>query len=186
MTTAVATPTTTTTTWEPDLAHSLVEFSAKHMMISTVRGRFNRFSGVITYNEANPLLSSAEGSIEAASVDTNMSQRDDHLRSPDFFDVQTHPTITIKTTKVEPQGSQRYKVTSDLTIRGVTKPVVWDVVDEGRGRDPWGNEKWALSADARVNRKDWGLNWNVALEAGGWLVGDEIKVHLEIQLARKA
>jgi polyisoprenoid-binding protein YceI len=172
----------TTTTWLPDLAHTTVEFSGKHMMISTVRGRFEKFSGVLHFNAADPTQSVVEGTIEAASLDTKNAQRDGHLRSPDFFDVETYPTITFRSTKIEHVKDNHYRVTGDLTIRDVTHPIVWEVINEGQATNPWGQTAWGFSAEAKFNRKNWGLNWNVALEAGGWLVSDEIKVTVETEL----
>lgn len=180
------TTTATTTTWVPDLGHTSVTFSGKHMMISTVRGHFEKFNGVFHYNEAHPEQSVVEGTIEAASLDTKNAQRDGHLRSPDFLNVEQYPTITFRSTKIEHIKDNHYRVTGDLTIRDVTHPITWDVTNEGQATNPWGQRVWGVSAETRFNRKDWGLNWNVALEAGGWLVSDEIKVTVETELQRAA
>lgn len=167
--------------WIIEPSHTQLEFSAKHMMITNVRGRFNQFEGRIEFDPNNIENSTVEGAVYTHSVDTNQGQRDDHLRSPDFFHAEVHPTMTFKSTKVEHVRGDEYKVTGDLTIRGTTKPVTFKVVDEGRGTNPWGGQRWGLSAETKVNRKDWNLNWNAALETGGWLVGDDIKISAEVQ-----
>jgi len=167
--------------WQIDPAHSTIEFSVKHMMITTVRGRFNAFDGTLQLNEEHPEASYVEGAIDVASIDTGEPERDTHLRSADFFDVEQYPKMTFRSTRIERVGSGRYKVYGDLTIKDVTREVVFDVTDEGRGRDPWGNMRWGFSAEATLNRKDFGLTWNVPLEAGGWLVGDQVKVLIELQ-----
>lgn len=168
-------------TWIIDPAHSLVEFSVKHMMITTVRGRFNSFSGTLNLDEAHPENSYIEGTIDVASIDTREPNRDAHLRSPDFFDVDKYPTITFRSKRIEVQNSHHLKVAGDLTIKDVTREVVLDVTMEGPGKDPWGNRRIGLSAQTTINRKDFGLNWNVALETGGWLVGDQVKIAIEIE-----
>jgi polyisoprenoid-binding protein YceI len=171
--------------WLIDPAHTLIEFSAKHMMITTVRGRFTKFGGTLTVDEQNPANSTAEGYVELASVDTHEPNRDAHLRSADFFDVEKYPTMTFRSTRVQKVSDDQYKVAGDLMIKGVTREVVFDVTDDGRNKDPWGNLRWGLTAQTTLNRKDFGLTWNVALEAGGWLVGDQVKVHTELQLIYK-
>jgi polyisoprenoid-binding protein YceI len=168
--------------WTLDNAHSSVGFSAKHMMISTVRGGFETFDITANIDEANIAQSTITATIDAASISTREARRDGHLRSADFFDVEQYPTITFRSTKVEQKGADEYQITGDLTIKGVTHPAVFKVESEGRGVDPWGNEHWGFSAQATINRKDWGLNWNVALETGGWLVGDQIKINLDMEL----
>lgn len=167
--------------WIIEPSHTQLEFSAKHMMITNVRGRFNQFEGRIEFDPNNIENSTVEGAVYTHSVDTNQGQRDDHLRSPDFFHAEVHPTMTFKSTKVEHVRGDEYKVTGDLTIRGTTKPVTFKGVDEGGGTKPWGGQRWGLSADTKGNRKDWNLNWNAALETGGWLVGDDIKISAEVQ-----
>jgi polyisoprenoid-binding protein YceI len=171
--------------WKIDPQHTLIEFTAKHMMITTVRGRFKTFEGRLYIDADNPQASHAEGSIEVASIDTGESQRDNHLRSADFFDVEKYPKMTFRSTRIEPAGGDSYKVYGDLTIKDVTREMVFDVVDQGQMKDPWGNQRRGLSATAKLNRKDFGLNWNVALEAGGWLVGDEIKISVELQAVQE-
>lgn len=168
--------------WKIDAAHSLVEFTVKHMMIATVRGRFDSFDGDITVDPDNLLASRVEGWVETASVDTRDEKRDAHLRSADFFDAEKFPRMTFRSTQIEPAGDGEFKVTGDLTIRNATHPVTFTVTDEGQGKDPWGNRRWGLSAVASLNRKDFGLNWNVALEAGGWLVSDQIKIHVGLEM----
>jgi polyisoprenoid-binding protein YceI len=171
-----------TMSWTIDPNHTLIEFSVKHMMITTVRGRFTRFSGSIQLDERQPERAGVEGSVEVDSIDTHAADRDAHLRSADFFDVANHPRMTFRSTAIRPRAEGRFAIAGDLTIRGVTRPVVFEVVDEGRSQDPWGKRRWGLSAETVINRKDFGLNWNVALETGGWLVGDQVRVSVELQL----
>lgn len=179
------TSTATRTTWKIDPSHTLIEFSTKHMMFTTVKGRFAGVEGTITVDEANPDQSSAQAVIDATSVDTRAEQRDVHLKSADFFDVEKYPAITFKSTKVEVQGSESAKVTGDLTIKDVTRPVTLDVTLNGYGKNPYGLEVAGFTAETTINRKDFGLNWNVALEAGGMLVSDTIKISLEIQAVKE-
>jgi polyisoprenoid-binding protein YceI len=171
--------------WQIDLAHSEVTFSVKHMMISTVRGKFSRFSGTVDANEQNPAGAQIAVQIEAASLDTGNEQRDGHLRSPDFFDVERFPTISFKSTRIEQSGDSEYAMHGDLTIRDVTKPVVLNVEYAGQAKSPWGVVSAGFSAQTKINRKDWGLNWNVALETGGWLVSDEIRISIEVELQQQ-
>lgn len=172
--------------YEIDPAHSSASFSVKHMMVSTVRGQFNKLSGTFLYDERNPSKSKLEATIDASSIDTNEPKRDEHLKSPDFFDVAKYPTITFKSTKVEKGAKGHLKVTGDLTMHGVTKPVTLDV--EGPtapAKDPWGNVKVGATATTTVNRKDFGLNWNKALETGGVMVSDEVKITIDAELGQK-
>ncbi|MBX5458715.1 MAG: YceI family protein [Thermogemmatispora sp.] len=168
--------------WRFDPAHSSIEFSAKHMMITTVRGRFKQWSGTIEFDEAHPEATRVTVEIEAASLDSDQPQRDAHLKSADFLDVEHYPTITFSSTRAEALSDTTGKLYGDLTIRGVTRPVVLDVTLEGRSRDWQGKRRLGFTATTSLNRKDWGLNWNVALEAGGWLVSERIDVHIEAQL----
>jgi polyisoprenoid-binding protein YceI len=168
--------------WKIDAAHTSIEFSVKHMMIATVRGRFGAFDGTLDVDRDNLLNSTVEGYVETASVDTRDANRDGHLRSPDFFDAEKFSRMTFRSTKIEKAGDGQYKVTGDLTIKETTRPVTFDVTDEGRGKDPWGNLHWGVSASTTISRKDFGLNWNVALETGGWLVGDQVKINAEVEL----
>ena len=168
--------------WQIDPSHSTIEFSVKHMMFTTVRGQFKTFSGDLTIDPANPAQSYAEGSIDVASITTGEEQRDAHLRSGDFFDMEKYPQMSFRSSRIESLGGSMYKVYGQMTIKDVTREVVFDVTDEGQGQDPWGNQRRGISAETKLNRKDFGLTWNVALETGGWLVGDEIKVSVELQL----
>lgn len=168
--------------WTIDTQHTQIDFSVRHMMIAKVRGQFKSFEGTIDIDTNDITRSKAVGSIDVASIDTREPDRDNHLRSADFFDVETFPKMTFESTRIEPQGGDQYKVTGNLTIKDVTKEVVFKVTDEGRGQDPWGNQRQGLSASAKINRKDFGLTWNVALETGGWLVGDEITINAEVEL----
>lgn len=171
-------------TWQIDPAHTGVEFAVKHMMISTVKGRFGSVSGTITLDEADLSGSSVEVEIEAASIDTRQEQRDEHLRSADFFDVENFPQLTFRSRRIEATGSGRLRIVGDLTIRDQTREVVLDATDEGRGKDPWGNEKAGFTAQTSIDRRDFGLTWNAALETGGVLVANEIKITLEVQAAK--
>jgi polyisoprenoid-binding protein YceI len=165
--------------WNLDTTHAEVEFAVKHLMISTVKGRFKTFTGT---GETNPdgTLKSVDMSIDAASLDTNAQQRDDHLRSPDFFDVVNYPTLTFRSTKVAQKGAA-VTVAGDLTIRGVTKPVALTGEYSAPAKDPWGNSRAALVVSGKINRKDWGLTWNQLLEAGGVAVAEEVKLHIEVE-----
>ena len=169
------------TTWNIDSSHSGVHFAVRHMVVAKVRGAFTRYQGTIDFDEKKPEASKVSVRIEAASIDTREPQRDGHLRSPDFFDVATYPRITFKSTKVEPEGDHEYRVAGDLTIRNVTRQVTFDAEYSGQLKDLYGMQRAGLSAKATINRKDWGLNYNQALESGGVLVGD--KVSIEIDLA---
>jgi polyisoprenoid-binding protein YceI len=170
--------------WQIDTAHSEIQFSARHMMISTVRGQFKIFTGAVEADEQNPTAAKVDVRIEAASLLTGDEKRDGHLRSPDFFDVETYPSITFKSTRVEQLDDQRGKLYGDLTIRDVTKPVTLDVEYAGQAKTPWGTTSAGFSAQTKISRKEWGLNWNVALETGGWLVSDEIKISIELELVK--
>jgi polyisoprenoid-binding protein YceI len=171
------------TSWKLDPTHSSIEFSAKHMMITTVKGRFAEFEGIVTGDRQSPASASVNVTIQAASIDTRTEQRDAHLRSADFLDVETYPTITFRSTKVE-GTKERFTLTGDLTIRGITKPVALDVTLEGHGTDPWGGTRAGFSATGRIDRREFGLVWNQALETGGLLVSNEIKLQIEAQLVQ--
>ena len=168
------------TTWKIDPAHTDVSFSAKHMMITTVRGKFAQVEGELELDESEPRNSRATIRVAAASLSTGFDQRDQHLRSADFFDAETHPWITVTTTAIEPQDDGTYDVRADVTIRGATKPVTFEVDYLGTTPGMRGGRHAGFTAKAKVNRKDWGLNWNMALEAGGWLVGDDIKLEIDV------
>lgn len=179
MSTATA---TAVRTFQIDKAHSEANFQVRHL-ITKVRGRFSDFTGTIEFDREHPAQSKVDFSIQAQSIDTNEATRDNHLRSDDFFAVEKYPTITFRSTKITPRGSDRYDVEGDFTIRDVTKRIVVPVAHLGTAKDPWGNEKLAFEAETTINRKDYGLNWNAALETGGFLVGDEVKIELQIQAA---
>ena len=173
--------------WVLDTAHTLVEFSAKHMMFTTVKGRFGAFQGEIRFDDARPERSQLAVEIEAASLDTRNEQRDAHLRSADFLHAEEYPAVTFRSTRlVVPEGAAlqpglEFQVIGDLTIRGTTRPVTLNAIYHGQSTGPWGNQIRGFSASTRINRRDFDLTWNVALETGGWLVGDEIKIELEAQ-----
>lgn len=186
MTTTTQAPETTTTTWQIDPGHTEVGFSVKHLMISTVRGRFSGVRGTIVLDASDLSRSTVEAEIDAATIDTREEKRDGHLRSPDFFDAEKFPTITFRSRRVESLGSNRLRITGDLTIRDVTREVVLEGTDEGRGRDPWGGDRAAFSATGTVDRREFGLTWNQALETGGVLVSNDIKLTIEAQAVKAA
>jgi len=169
------------TTWNIDSSHSGVHFAVRHMVVTKVRGAFTRYQGTIDFDEQEPEASKVSVRIEAASIDTREPQRDGHLRSADFFDVERFPTLSFESTKVEKLKGDRYRVTGDLVIRGVTQPVELEVEYLGVGKDPLGNERVGFQAETSINRKDFGLNWNQALEAGGVLVGDKVEISIDLQ-----
>ena len=173
-------------TWNIDPSHSNVGFSVKHLMISTVRGRFANFSGAITLDEANPTRSRLHITADAASIDTRAEQRDGHLKSPDFFDVEKHPTVDFVSKELQGDVGGEFKVRGDLTIRGVTREVVLNATYEGAVKDPWGNERRAFSAKGKVNREDFGLTWNQALETGGFVVSPDVKLEIDAEFIKAA
>jgi polyisoprenoid-binding protein YceI len=175
---------TTQTTWTIDPAHTEVGFSVKHLMISTVRGRFADVRGTIRLDGDDLTQASVEAEIATGSIDTRQEQRDAHLRSPDFFEVEKYPTITFRSTSVERIKNDRYRITGDLTIRDVTREVVLEGTDEGRGRDPWGGDRLGFSAATTIDRRDFGLTWNQALETGGVLVSNEIKIAIDLEAVK--
>lgn len=170
-------------TWTIDPDHSAVGFSVKHMMISNVKGRFGRFSGALV--SADDGTVTIEGTIDSHSLDTGSRQRDDHLRSGDFFDAATHPHITFGSSAVTVHGHDRFLVSGQLSVRGITRPIDLTVERTGMGIDPWGGERVALEARGELNRGDFGLSWNQALETGGILVGERVSLVLELQLVRQ-
>jgi polyisoprenoid-binding protein YceI len=176
---------TTKTAWTVDKVHSSVEFAVKHMMFTTVRGRFTAFEIEVDFDEANPERSSVEARIEAASIDTREEKRDAHLRSADFLDAEQYPYLIFKSKRVEPVGKGHYRIVGDLTVRGVTREAVLDSEFVGTGKNPWGATVAAFSAETKIDRKEFGLTWNAALETGGVLVSDDVKIQLEIQLNQK-
>ena len=182
-TTATTTP--ALTTWSIDPAHSHVEFAVKHLMISTVKGRFGGVRGTIRTDEADPARGQVEVEIDADSIDTKEAQRDAHLKSADFFDVEKFPKITFKSTQITDVDGDSFRLTGDLTIHGVTRPVTLDVTSEGRGKDPWGGERAGFSAKGKIKRSEFGLTWNQVLETGGFVVGDDIKIAIDVELLKK-
>lgn len=174
-----------TVTWKIDPAHSSAEFKVKHMMISNVKGSFSGLSGTLIEDTADPARSRVEASVEIGTLNTGDQQRDTHLKSADFFHHEQHPVMTFKSTRVEKKGEAEYAVTGDLTLRGTTRPVTFAV--EGPtapAKDPWGNTRIGVSATAKLNRKDFGLNWNAALETGGILVGEEVQITIDAQFIK--
>ena len=167
-------------TWTIDPSHTTVEFVAKHMMITTVKGRFAEFSGTVVADEESLADSTVEVTMQAASLDTRSEQRDAHLRSPDFLDVENYPDVTFKSTAIS-GTKQSFTVTGDLTIRGVTRPITLDASFEGEGKDPWGGTRASFSAHGKFDRRDFGLTWNVALETGGILVSNDVRINIEAQ-----
>lgn len=172
------------TQWTIDAVHSNVEFSIRHLMIATVKGRFSDVAGTVVIDDADPTQSEIDVRIGVASIDTRVAQRDEHLRSADFFDVATFPTLTFKSRKVAVDDN-RLTVTGDLTIRGVSREVVLDVTSHGQQKDPWGGERAGFEATGKIKRSDFGLTWNQALEAGGVAVGDEVKISIDAELVKQ-
>jgi polyisoprenoid-binding protein YceI len=176
-TTAVA---TAVRTFQIDKTHSDVAFRVRHL-ITKVRGRFTDFDGQIEFNAAAPEQSTVRFSAKTASIDTSVAARDEHLRSADFFDAEVYPELTFASRRITPRGDDAYDVEGDLTIHGVTRPVVLPVTVLGTVKDPWGNDRLGLEAETTISRKDYGLNWNAALETGGFVVGDDVTIHLQVQ-----
>ena len=173
-------------TYEIDPAHTSVQFSVRHMMISNVRGEFTKLSGKVVGDPAKPAATTVEATIDAASIDTRNEKRDEHLKSPDFLDVAKFPTITFKSTKVEKAGENAWKLTGDLTLHGVTKPVVLDVTNlTPPMKDPWGNTRVGAQATTTINRQDFGVSFNKTLDGGGVLVGDEIAITIDVEVTQK-
>lgn len=175
----------TRTIWKIDPAHTLVEFAVKHMMVTTVKGRFTDFQGQITGSLDDLKDVAVDVTIQAKSVNTGSDDRDTHLRSGDFLDVEQFPTITFKSTRVESKGKDHAKVYGDLTVRGTTREVELDTEINGVGKNPYGQEVVGFSAETSISRKEWGLTWNVALESGGWLVADRLKITIEGQATKQ-
>lgn len=173
------------TRWAVDPVHTTIEFAVRHMVIATVKGHFSKFEANVAFDESRPEQSSVKARIDVASLDTREPQRDAHLRSPDFFDAENTPHITYVSKDIRPQGKGRYRVLGDLTIRNTTREVALDAEFSGVMKDPWGNQRAAFSATGSLNRKDFGLNWNMALEAGGWLVGDTVKISIDAELVKQ-
>lgn len=185
--TQTAEATRTATIWALDPTHTLVEFSAKHMMITTVKGRFTEVKGEIHMDETNPDRSFVRAELGVASISTGVEQRDAHLRSADFLDADTFGSITFVSKRIEgavDRPGETFELVGDLTIRGTTREVTLEAGYDGRGRDPWGGERVSFSANGKIDRRDFGLTWNQALETGGILVGNEIKIAIEAQAVR--
>jgi polyisoprenoid-binding protein YceI len=173
------------TTYTVDYQHSDVGFSVRHMVFAKVRGHFTKWTAELTFDPSDASKSSVNVAIDVGSIDTREAQRDGHLKSPDFLESEKYPQITYKSTKVEKAGDKKYAVTGDLTIHGVTKPVKLDVEELGGGKDPWGNQRVAFAAKARVDRGDFGLKWNQVLETGGVLVGEHIDIEIDVEAIAK-
>jgi len=173
----------TKTAWKLDPSHTIAEFSAKHLMITTVKGRITDIEGTIYSDEKDLKNSSVEATLKAVSLDTRTDQRDQHLRSADFLDVEKFPEIRFRSTRIQ-GDKQSFKLTGDLTIRDVTKPITLDVEFEGQTKDPWGGERVGFSATGKIDRREFGLTWNQALEAGGVVVGNDIKISLEVEAVK--
>jgi polyisoprenoid-binding protein YceI len=183
---ATATTTATRTIWAIDPTHSSVEFSVRHLMIATVKGRFADVTGTVAGDDGDLTRGEVDITIQAGSIDTRETQRDAHLRSADFFDVEKFPTIAFKSRRVDPVGAESFRLVGDLTIRGVTREVVLDVEATGRATDPWGGHRAGFSATGKIKRSDFGLTWNQALETGGVVVGDEVKIAIDAELVKQA
>jgi polyisoprenoid-binding protein YceI len=172
--------------WKIDPAHSQVQFTVRHMMISNVRGRFENFTGTVEFDEQNPARSKFDAQIEAASINTKEPNRDAHLRSPDFLNADQYPHLHFKSKRAEMLDAAHGRIVGDLTIRDITREVVLDVDYAGQAKSPYGTVSAGFSAQTKINRTDWGLNWNVALETGGWLVGEEVTINLELEIVKQA
>jgi len=175
----------TTETWAIDSSHSGIHFSIRHLVIAKVRGQFSRWSGTITMPEGDLARAAVEVTIDTASIDTGVADRDTHLKSADFFDIETYPEALFKSDRVEVLGADRLKVSGRLTLHGVTREVTLDVDSFGRTKDPWGNERMGFSARTALQRADFGLTWNQVLETGGVVVGDRVDLELEVEAVKQ-
>jgi polyisoprenoid-binding protein YceI len=173
-------------TWNIDASHSTLGFSVRHLVIAKVHGKFTKFNGAVKLDEQDLAASEVNVTLEAASIDTSEPKRDEHLRSADFFDVVAHPQLTFASKRIEKTGADAFKVTGDLSIHGVKKEVALDVEYSGKGKDPWGNERVAFTGKTSINRTEFGLKWNQALEAGGVLVGEKIEISFDVQAVKAA
>ena len=171
--------------WQTDTSHTQIQFSVRHMMITTVRGRFEDFDLSVNFDENNPEKTTVDLQIAAAGINTKEPKRDGHLKSPDFLNAEKYPYLTFRSKRVELIDAARARVIGDLTIRDITQEVALDVEYAGQVKSPWGATSAGFSARTKINRKDWSLNWNVALEAGGWLVGDEVTIDIEAELIKQ-
>jgi polyisoprenoid-binding protein YceI len=177
---------TTPRHWQFDLAHSGISFWVRHLLVSKVRGSFTRWSGTLVFDEARPEAAQLSVEIDAASVDTHEAKRDEHLRSPDFLDVAAYPKLTYHSTRVEPAGDRRYQVHGTLTLHGVSRPVTLDVEYAGDIKDPWGHQRAGFSARATIDRKEFGINFNQVLDAGGLALGDKVEIAIEVEAVAAA
>ena len=175
----------TTQTWQIDSAHSGIHFSVRHLVIAKVRGQFTRWTGALTVPDGDFTRATVDVTIDATSIDTGTADRDTHLKSADFFDVASFPELTFRGRRVEPKGGDRLALVGDLTIRGTTREVALDVESAGQTKDPWGNVRAGFAAKSSVDRKEFGLTWNQALEAGGVMVGDKVEIEIEIEAVRQ-
>ncbi|MFV9506071.1 MAG: YceI family protein [Oscillochloridaceae bacterium umkhey_bin13] len=173
------------TSWVIDNSHSSIEFIVRHMMIAKVHGSFQEFTGTVEFDEQNPSNSSVNVQIEAGSINTRDAKRDGHLTSPDFLDTANHPHLSFVSKRVEVVDGEHGKIIGDLTIRGVTREVVLETTYNGQAKSPWGTTSAGFNASTTINRKDWGLNWNVALETGGVLVGEEVTIAIELEIVKQ-
>ena len=171
--------------WKIDPTHSQITFTVRHMMIANVRGRFENFTGTVDFNEADPARSTVNVQIEAASINTRESQRDGHLKSPDFLNAAEFPYLTFKSKRIEKIDEAHGRIVGDLFIHGLAREVVLEAEYNGQAKSPYGQVSAGFAATTKLNRKDWGLNWNVALETGGWLVGDDIKIDIELEIVKQ-
>jgi len=186
--TLVALPTlAAAASWNIDPDHSSTGFKVRHLMVSNVKGSFGKVQGAVTIDDKDITKSSVSVTVDTASIDTGVAKRDTHLRSPDFLDVGKYPTMTFVSTKVAKNGSNGLKVTGNLTLHGITRPIVLDVEGpSGESKDPWGNMRRGASATAKIDRKDFGLTWNKALETGGVVVGEDINIIIEVEMIKAA
>ncbi|KAB2969820.1 MAG: YceI family protein [Thermoanaerobaculia bacterium] len=171
--------------WQIDSAHSGIHFSVRHLVIARVRGQFSRWTGALSVPDGDFSKATVEVAIDATSIETGVADRDAHLKSDDFFDVARFPELTFRGRRIEPKGSDRFALVGDLTIRGISREVVLDVESAGQTRDPWGNVRAGFAARTAVDRKEFGLTWNQALEAGGVMVGDKVEIEIEIEAVRQ-
>ena len=185
MSTTAAATTSARTTWAIDASHSQVEFAVRHLMISTVRGRFAGVTGTVITDDHDPAAAQVDVAIDVNTIDTHEAQRDTHLKSADFFDAERFPVLTFKSTRVTDVTGSGFRLAGNLTLHGVTRDVTLEVTSEGRGKDPWGGDRAGYSATTKIKRSDYGLTWNQLLEAGGIAVGDEIKISLDLELVKQ-
>ena len=171
--------------WNIDSSHSEIQFVVRHMMLSKVRGQFEKFTGTVNLDENNPASTTVEIQIEVNSINTRDAKRDGHLRSPDFFNAEVYPHMTFKSSRVEVLDPKHAHLIGDMTIRNITHPVTLNVEHLGMVKNPWGMTSTGFTASTRINRKEWGLTWNMALESGGFLVGDEIEINIELELVKQ-